>query len=182
MLPTLARGAALLGDAGSRGLYGGPLTSGASSTQAPRPSGDKNGGGSSGGGATTSSSSTATSAVAAASSAAVTSVVSALPPSSSSVYLRTHSRFNFARPSFELSRRGSVDASAVATTSSKAVGSRRVCCIFVFVFNQSSHVLFFAFFLLRASWRRATRGGPSARTRLPRDGQFYALRRRLDVA
>jgi len=116
MLPTLARGAALLGDAGSRGLYGGPLTTGASSTQAPRPNNDKNS-------SVTNNSATAS---AVANSDSSSTILSAHAPSSSSVYLgRTHSRFNFARPSFEFSRRGSVDASAVAS-SKKAVGNRRV--------------------------------------------------------
>lgn len=120
MIPTLARGAVLLGDAvatGGRGLVSGPL---GSNNPPHRPScdgGSRVGGGSGGGNGSGSSSTAAaatTSAAAASTASASVSSTTALP--NSSLYaIRTSSRFNFARPSFEVSRRASVEAQAQST-------------------------------------------------------------------
>ena len=113
MFPTLARGAVLLGDAvatGGRGLISGPL---GSSNPPHRPScdgGSSRSGGSSGSGSgsgSSGSSSAASSATSSSNSSTTTSL-----PNSSLYAIRTSSRFNFARPSFEVSRRLSVEASA----------------------------------------------------------------------
>ena len=115
MIPTLARGAVLLGDAvatGGRGLVSGPF---GSSNPPHRPScdGGSRGGGSGGSGGNNGSSSAA---VAATTSASTSSPVTTTSLPNSSLYaIRTSSRFNFARPSFELSRRASVEASAQST-------------------------------------------------------------------
>lgn len=105
MIPTLARGALFLGDAvvsGGRGLVSGPL---GSSNPPHRPSCD-------GGSRTGSGGSSSAAAAATTTSASAAAPTTSSLPNSSLYAIRTSSRFNFARPSFEVSRRASVEASA----------------------------------------------------------------------
>lgn len=110
MIPTLARGALFLGDAvvsGGRGLVSGPF---GSSNPPHRPScdgGSRTGSGGSGSGGSSSAAAAATTTSASAAAPTTSSL-----PNSSLYAIRTSSRFNFARPSFEVSRRTSVEASA----------------------------------------------------------------------
>ena len=115
MFPTLARGAVLLGDAvatGGRGLISGPL---GSSNPPHRPScdgGSSRSGGSSGSGSGSGSGSSGSSSAASSATSSSNSSTTTSLPNSSLYAIRTSSRFNFARPSFEVSRRLSVEASA----------------------------------------------------------------------
>ena len=139
MIPTLARGALFLGDAvagaGGRGLVSGRPSCDGGSRNASGGAGGSNAG-------PASASATAASATSTSAASASTSSTPSLP--NSSLYaIRTSSRFNFARPSFEVSsssssgRRASVEAAAAQQSGKKFV--RRVS---VFLMAQP-HAVFF---------------------------------------
>ena len=158
MIPTLARGAVLLGDAvatGGRGLVSGPF---GSSNPPHRPScdGGSRGGGSGGSGGNNGSSSAAAVASATTAASSTSSTTTTSLPNSSLYAIRTSSRFNFARPSFEVSRRPSVEASAQSTK--KFV--RRVSLLFSQSSNRMSSSGTGEIFLLRffsTPWRQRSR-------------------------